>query len=207
MALSVDHLVVGPIETNCYIVDTGGHVMVVDPGFDSKRILDELAGRKPEIIAITHRHWDHIQAVPDLVRATGAQVVAYVDDADAIADPAANGSDEKGLETDAITVDRRLADGDTVELGDARFEVLHTPGHSVESMCLYEPVAKALFSGDTLFAGASVGRCDLPTGSRRDIVRSCHEKLAPLPDDTVVYPGHGPFSTIGTERAINSLLR
>jgi hydroxyacylglutathione hydrolase len=206
MDLSVDHLELGPIETNCYIVDSAGHVMVVDPAFDADAILARVAGRPLDVIAITHCHWDHIQATCEVARRTGAEVVVHEVDAAALANPRVNGSEEYDLDPGVIEPTRLVHDGDEIVVGEARFSVLHTPGHTAGSMCLYEPQAKVLLSGDTLFS-RGVGRTDLPTGSRRAIVHSCNEKLALLPDDVTVYPGHGPQTTIGAERAVNPLLR
>jgi len=207
MSLSVDHLELGPLGTNCYLVESAGRLLVVDPASDADVIERAVAGRPVDVIAITHCHWDHIQAVSRLAGSSGAAVVVHEADADALSDLEENGSGSYGFDPGDIPIARRLSDGDVVEVGQACFAVLHTPGHSAGSMCLYEPREHVLFSGDTLFSGGSVGRTDLGSGSRRDIVRSVTEKLAPLPDDVVVYPGHGASSTIGAERVLNPLLR
>ena len=206
MAIQVDRVVVGPIETNCYIVSSQGHVMVVDPGDEAERIIARLGSAAPELIVLTHGHWDHLQAVGELVARYHAPVLAHSAEVEVIEDPELNGSFGHGLHPE-ISVDRALEDGDAIELGEASFKVLHTPGHSLGSMCLYEESEGVLFSGDTLFADGSVGRTDLFQGDGRALGRSCQTKIAPLPDSCTVYPGHGRATTIGEERRMNLLLR
>ena len=135
MSLQVESLALGPIETNCYIVTSDGHTMIIDPAFDAERIKVVLAGRVPEIIAITHRHWDHIQAVADIQKMTGAEIIADAEDADAVCDPAQSGSSEHDLDPNISVIERRLKDGDEVKLGQACFEVLHTPGQIGRASC------------------------------------------------------------------------
>lgn len=205
MSIEIETVQVGPLPTNCYIAQSGSGCLLVDPGDDASVILAALKGRKPDVIVLTHRHWDHVGAVDEVARKTGAPIAAYTLDADAACDTKQNGASSYGIDNAVSRVDIRLQDGDVLEAGPMRFEVLHTPGHTIGGMCLFEPEGNVLFSGDTLFFG-TVGRTDLPTGNMQQMQQSC-ERLAQLPDDCRVYPGHDRSTTIGRERNINPLMR
>ena len=215
MKAEVKSLVLGPIATNCYIVIHEGHSMVVDPGGSIDGILRIIRGTQLDWICLTHRHWDHILGVDALCAAfPQARVCIHALDAGAVADPRANGAANWGMNARASQVHKRLVHGDVITLGGddeqaapLRFEVLHTPGHSIGSCCFYEPTQKVLLAGDTLFAGGSWGRTDLPSGSWHQLERSMSDVLSVLPDDVAVYSGHGASSTIGTERRLNPYLR
>ena len=200
-------VLVGPGFTeNCYIlgdVNTKQHVFVIDPGAQSKRILERIGDRLIEGIILTYRHYDHIGAVGELVAATGAKVIAHSIDAQAIHEQAGIGPDIRYLRMKPFVIDRTVEDGDEIMLGDMRLVVLHTPGHTSGSMCLYEERTKALFAGDTLFYEA-VGRTDLPSGDARQ-QRESMGRLFKLPDDTKVYPGHEDNTTIGHEKRYGPL--
>lgn len=200
--MRVQRLVVGLIDTNCWIASDadGTPAVVIDPAGDAEVILDALRDRPVETIVLTHGHFDHMMAVPALIEATGAPLAVHRLDADALTDPARNLGGMAGVVVAAPVPDIVLEDGDEVRCGDTPLRVLHTPGHTPGSICLYAP--GHLFSGDTLFAD-SVGRTDMAGGDARALAASIREKLAPLPDDTEVYPGHGGQSTIGRERKRN----
>ena len=202
--MRIETRVVGPIEENCYIVEDAGELLVIDPGDELERIVSAVGKRRLRSIVVTHGHWDHIGAVAGLAAKTGAPVAASALDAAAI-ENCQNPSVRRnpyGLPM----VGRRLEDGDCINVGYVSFSVLATPGHTSGSICLYSSAQKALFAGDTLFAGGRYGRTDLEGGSFEDIVRSMRERLAPLPDATAVYCGHGESTTIGAERARNPYL-
>lgn len=203
--MDMHRVIVGPIETNCYIIESAGKTLVIDPGDDFEVIRRALGDRVPSLVIVTHRHWDHLGAVRELVEYSGAEVWCHELDADAALTSGGTGAMTRGIDHSISHIDRRLADGDIIDFGDLHFEVLHTPGHSIGSICLYEPAEHALFSGDTLFLG-TVGRTDFETGSLEDMRRSCN-RLKQLPEDVDVYPGHGDFTTIGHERAVNMLMR
>lgn len=209
-------LPVGWLACNCSVVgdpDTR-EAVVIDPGDEVERILEVLAKHDLKVRALvnTHAHIDHVGGLHKLRAATGAPVLMHPDDLDLyrMLDVQA---EMIGIPVPALTkVDGLLSDGDTLSWGKYRAEVLHTPGHTRGSLCLYLPGAeesnardRKLFSGDTLFAG-SIGRTDLWGGSLEQILRSLHTRLLALPDDTVVYPGHGPATTIGQERETNPFL-
>ena len=201
-------LVVGPLQTNCYIVacEKTLRAAVIDPGFDGQIIVAQFNAMGLRVVAIldTHAHGDHVMD-NDLVRAeTGAKVMVHEDDAQALAGAGEHLPALLGRTVAVKSADRLLSDGSIVEIGGLQLETLHTPGHTPGSCCfLCEGV---LFSGDTLFAG-SVGRTDLPGGSRASLITSIAKRLMPLPDNTRVLPGHGPETTIGVERAHNPFTR
>lgn len=205
----------GEFAANCYIVacpETSA-AAVVDPGQPDPWITRTLAekGLKAEVILLTHGHLDHIGGVGWLKQQLGVPVLIHRDDAPLLTDPMLNGSILFGTSVVAPPADRLLDHGDEVKVGSLRFQVIHTPGHTPGGICLYlAPDGSPrrvghLLSGDTLFAG-SVGRTDLPGGSHEQLIRSIRERLLPLPPDTVVYPGHGPTTTIGEEQAYNPFL-
>ncbi len=155
---------------------------------------------------ITHAHIDHIGGAMKLKAATGAPILLNPNDQALlkIMDVQAGwiGVAPPGI----IQVDQNLADADTLATGKLKASVMHTPGHTEGSICLYFPAEHKLIAGDTLFAG-SIGRTDLPGGSFPKIIASLHEKVLTLPDETVVVPGHGPLTTIGNERESNPFLK
>jgi hydroxyacylglutathione hydrolase len=206
--MRVTRLVLGPLETNCWIVSNGfgGPAIVIDPAEDSARIVAELGDRIVAAVVLTHGHFDHLGAVKALVAHTGAPLLVHAEDAQSITTPVGSGGAAFGFDATAPPPDRLLRDGDVVDAGDLRLSVLHTPGHTPGGICLFgdggESQPPQLFSGDTLFAG-SVGRTDFPGGDGRALSLSIARKLAPLPPETVVHPGHGPDTTIGRERRLN----
>jgi len=202
-------LTVGFIATNCYIVgsDTAGKAMVIDPGADSKPILkvrnqDNLT---LSLIVVTHSHFDHTGAVKALKDATGAKFAVGAE-----ADRSSPGAFIKlvaamsGGSAKIPEPDLFLSDGDSIDIDGLHFKVLFTPGHSPDEISIYGH--GMLFSGDTLF-NAGIGRTDFPGCSYEQLEHSILTKLYTLPDDTVVYPGHGPATTIGRKKRGNPFIR
>jgi hydroxyacylglutathione hydrolase len=208
---------VGLLQCNCSIIGDPitREALVLDPGDEIHRIMDLLGRHKLAVKAIvsTHAHIDHVGGLKKLHDYTGAPVLMHRDDV-----PLYQAMDMQaaflGIEPPPLAeVDQFLREGDTLQWGNLRAQIVHTPGHTPGSSCLYLPPdagkisipAPQLFAGDTLFAG-SIGRTDLWGGSMEKIMDSLVSKLLALPDETVVYPGHGPNTTIGEERQNNPFL-
>lgn len=199
----IKKFIVGPLENNCYVIadDKSKECLIIDPGDEPDRILDFIEDNhlKAKYIVCTHGHFDHVGAVSDIKSQTGAEVVIHSDDLEIYRKTREQGS-MWGFEVDAQTEpDLFVSDGDSVSIGDLKFEVLHTPGHSPGGICLYGE--GILVTGDTLFAG-SVGRTDLYGGDVRRLKES-FGRLVSLPENVKVLPGHGPESTIGREKIAN----
>ena len=203
-------LPVGPLQCNCSIIgdEVTREGMVIDPGDDIGDVLAIIQKHNLQVkqIVITHAHIDHVGGAMKLRAATGAPILLNHNDFTLLKmlDLQAQwiGMDAPGR----VEIDHSLAELDKVQAGPLLATVMHTPGHTEGSICLYFPAEQKLIAGDTLFAG-SIGRTDLPGGSFDKIIRSLHEKLLALPDETVVVPGHGPLTTIGAERESNPFLR
>ncbi len=202
-------LTVGFIATNCYIVasEVTKRGMVIDPGAESKTILKEIERLKLKIslVVVTHSHFDHTGAVKALVDATGARFAVGAGPLKSAPGAlkkmvsAVTGGSAKTPDPDMV-----LTDGDVIDIDDLHFTVLFTPGHSPDEISLYGH--GILFSGDTLF-NSGIGRTDFPGCSYEQLEESIKNKLYTLPDDTVVYPGHGPETTIGDEKRGNPFIR
>jgi len=203
-------LSVGMLQCNCSIFgdDQTHEAMVIDPGDDVAQILEVLRKHALNVtaIVITHAHIDHIGGAHELHRLTQAPVYMNLNDA-ALQSMLEAQAYWLGMRApEKVEIDAPLNDGDTLRLGEADFHVLHTPGHTQGSVSLWIPSERKLVAGDTLFAG-SIGRTDLPGGDGQQILRSIHEKLLPLPDETTVIPGHGGLTTIGREKQFNFFLQ
>ncbi|MEW8979617.1 MAG: MBL fold metallo-hydrolase [Symbiobacterium sp.] len=197
----------GDFASNCYVVacPETGKALVIDPGYPDpwiRRCVEE-NGLTVAQIVLTHGHLDHIGGVGWVKEWSGAPVCVHAADAPFLTDPFMNGSAYFGRHVTAPAPDRLLRDGDRVEAGSLSLEVIHTPGHSPGGICLHAP--GHLFAGDTLFAG-SIGRTDLYGGDFETLLRSIATRLLTLPPETVVYPGHGPTTTIGEEKEYNPFL-
>jgi glyoxylase-like metal-dependent hydrolase (beta-lactamase superfamily II) len=206
--LKVDHYVVGPVQTNCYVAvnsDTK-ECFVVDPGAAASQLAERIRkdGYTPVAVLLTHGHFDHAGAAEDLAKEFGAKIYAHEKEEDTLNDPGKNLSGWEGQMV-SYHADVYLKDEEELDLAGLHIRVLHTPGHTTGGCCYYLPYEDVLFSGDTLFA-QSVGRTDFPGGSMSQIVRSINDKLLVLPEHTTVYPGHNDATSIETERMYNPYL-
>jgi glyoxylase-like metal-dependent hydrolase (beta-lactamase superfamily II) len=208
--LLIKDLVVGPIGANCIILgcETTRQAAVIDPGDDADRILKALADEKLTVTAIinTHGHFDHVGANKRLKEATGADIMIHEADASMLQELSITAMAFGLRAENSPPADRLLADGDTITFGEKSLTVLHTPGHTPGGVTLYCKEENVAFAGDTLFYG-SIGRTDLPGGNYGTLISSIKAQLFELPDDTVVYTGHGPKTTIGTEKQYNPFLK
>lgn len=203
-------LAVGPLQCNCSIIGDEGtrEAIVIDPGDDISDVLGIVQKHNLNVrqIVITHAHIDHVGGAMKLRETTGAPILINENDYALLkmldVQAAWLGMTAPGY----VEIDRSVGDADKVAAGPLTASVIHTPGHTEGSICLYFPAQQKLIAGDTLFAG-SIGRTDLPGGNFDKIIRSLHDKLLALPDETIVVPGHGPLTTIGTERESNPFLK
>ena len=202
-------LPVGMLQCNCSILgdEVSHEAIVIDPGDDIPHIMAVLQKHNLTVkqILITHAHIDHIAGAARLKKLTGAPILYNPNDL-----PLVEMMDMQagwlGMPTPEVhPPDDTLEDNHVIAITGLSGNILHTPGHTQGSVCLYLPEQKLLIAGDTLFA-RSVGRTDLPGGDARALIRSIHSKLLPLPDETKVVPGHGPSTTIGEERESNPFL-
>jgi hydroxyacylglutathione hydrolase len=178
--MNIKKLVVGSLQANCYILVEKQQGIIIDPGGEPDRIIEAVSGLKIDLILLTHNHFDHIEALLPVMEATSAEVAVHPLDSIDIAS-------------------RALGDGEKIKFDEKEILVINTPGHTPGSCCFL--LEGKLFSGDTLFAGGW-GNTVFPGGSEEDIFTSIKDKLMSLPDETIVYPGHGMETTIGEERSL-----
>lgn len=197
---------VGPMQANCYILECEKtkNAIIIDPGGDGDFIIDFIGSKKlePKFIINTHAHIDHIAANEDLKLRTSALICIHKKDANMLVNPQKNLSFFIGSAISSPSPDRLLDDGDILESGTIRLQVIHTPGHSPGSISLLSQ--DCIFTGDLLFAGG-IGRYDFPGSSYDKLTRSLR-KIMELRSDLIVYPGHGPATTIGEERETNPFI-
>ncbi|MGA6925887.1 MAG: MBL fold metallo-hydrolase [Desulfosarcina sp.] len=208
----IRQMTLGPIQANCFILgcEETRQAVVIDPGDDIDRILTTLAGDQLTVVHIinTHGHFDHVGANKRLKAATDADILIHRADAAMLSQLSATAAAWGMTAENSPTADRLLDDGDTITFGSHTLTVLHTPGHTPGGICLYveynqtgEP-KKAVFVGDTLFAG-SIGRTDFPGGDFDTLITSIRKRLFSLDDGVKVYPGHMGNTTIGVEKRTN----
>ena len=200
LASNIDKIV-----TNCYIVqdEETKETMVIDPAAECDKIVEmlDIIGAKLKYIYLTHCHGDHIGAAEELKNIKNGKVLIHAEDYEGLKNPDINLTGFMSEKPISFEADARVNDGGILHLGNLEFKVIHTPGHTKGGSSLYSEAEQMLFSGDTLFKGMW-GRTDLPTSSFEDIMNSITNKLLVLPDETIVYPGHGISTKIVEEEPI-----
>ncbi len=211
--LIVEVFTSGPFAENCFLVYAGDEALVIDPGHSAETISARVAelGLRPVAIANTHAHIDHVAAAGETATRLWSDSKAasfWLHEAELpVLESVPLQARVFGLQTcETPEVTRRLAHDDTLAFGGLELRVLHTPGHTPGGCCFYQPEARVVFVGDTLFAG-SIGRSDLPGGDHDTLIASIKRWLLTLPDEVTAYPGHGPQTTLGDERRQNPFLR
>ncbi len=193
------------LKTNSYIVcdEKTKEAMVIDPGGEAGKIAEvlDILGASLKYIFVTHCHADHIGAITELKNLKGGKILVSRADAEGLFNEEINLAYLINMEKPELEADSRLDDEDLIHIGDIEFKVIATPGHTKGGLCLYSEKEGLVFTGDTLFSG-TWGRTDLPTGNFVEIITSITDRLMPLPDDTIVYPGHGKITMIQDERNI-----
>lgn len=209
--MKIDRLILGAYQTNCYILrenEAAKDCLIIDTGLEGGELVDFLRRHKLNpVVVLTHGHADHITGLVAL-RSRFPDIKVYIHklDAEMLTGAKDNLSAMAGVLFSSEPADFTLEEGDVIEQANIKLDVLHTPGHTLGGICLYSKADGIIFVGDTLFAD-SVGRTDMPGGSTTQLIKSIKEKLCILPDETVVYPGHGPVTTIAQEKANNPFLR
>jgi hydroxyacylglutathione hydrolase len=202
-------LPVGPLQCNCSVIgdEATREAMIIDPGDEIENVLRIVRQHNLQVkqIVITHGHIDHVGGAMKLRAATGAPILLNENDSDLLKMMDVQAAWIGVAPPGEVKIDHSISTGQTVAAGSHKAQVLHTPGHTEGSICLYFAPEKKLIAGDTLFAG-SIGRTDLPGGDMRKIMQSLHGTVLALPDETVVVPGHGELTTIGEERESNPFL-
>ncbi|KAB2333851.1 MBL fold metallo-hydrolase [Bacillus mesophilum] len=200
----------GALQTNCYVLAIDNqNCLIVDPGGDAERLISFVNEKKyqPQAILLTHAHFDHIGALDEVRDYFDIPVYIHEQEAGWLFDPSLNGSQffQIGTLIRMKPADHILTEEKHMQIGDFKFQLLETPGHSPGSVTFYFPESSIAVSGDALFQG-SIGRTDLPGGNHAQLIKSIHDKLLGLPEETIVLSGHGPATTIGEEMDSNPFL-
>ena len=194
-----------PEKTNCYIIqdENTKETIVIDPGGSPEKIIEmlDILEAKVKYLYLTHCHGDHIRGLKQVKDAKGGKILIHRYDVEGLYNQSISLTDYIGINHIVIDADSRVDDGDLLHVGDIELKVIHTPGHTKGGSSLYCEKEKCIFTGDTIFRG-TWGRTDLPTSSLEDIMNSITKKILVLPDDTIIYPGHGKSTMIYEEKPI-----
>lgn len=193
------------LKTNSYLIcdEKSKEAMVIDPGGEPEKIAEvlDILGGKLKYIFLTHCHADHIGGISELKKNKGGKILVSRADSEGLYNKEINLAEYINMEIPELEADSRVDDEDLIHIGNIEFKVIATPGHTKGGLCLYSEKEGLIFTGDTMFSG-TWGRTDLPTGSFVELITSITDRLMPLPDDTIVYPGHGKITMIQDERNI-----
>lgn len=193
------------LKTNAYVIcdEKSKEAMVIDPGGEPERIAEtlDILGANLKYIFLTHCHADHIGGISELKKIKGGKILVSRPDSEGLYNKDINLAEYINMEVPELEADSRVDDDDLIHIGEIEFKVIATPGHTKGGLCLYAEKEGLVFTGDTMFSG-TWGRTDLPTGSFVELITSITDRLMPLPDDTIVYPGHGKITMIQDERNI-----
>lgn len=193
------------LKTNAYVIcdEKSKEAMVIDPGGEPERISEtlDILGANLKYIFLTHCHADHIGGIAELKKLKGGKILVSRPDSEGLYNKDINLAEYINMEIPELEADSRVDDEDLIHIGEIEFKVIATPGHTKGGLCLYAEKEGLVFTGDTMFSG-TWGRTDLPTGSFVELITSITDRLMPLPDDTIVYPGHGKITMIQDERNI-----
>jgi len=210
--MKIDRLILGAYETNCYVLrnnEDSKDCLIIDPGLEAEVLIDFLTEYElnPVAVVLTHGHIDHIAGLAEL-RENYPDIKVYIHklDAEMLTQPMTNLSAMTGVGFTTAPADSFLEENKIIEEAGVTLSVLHTPGHTPGGISLYSKNDRIVFAGDTLFAG-SVGRTDFPNGSMTELINGIKEKLLTLPDQTKVYPGHGPTTSIANEKKHNPFVQ
>jgi hydroxyacylglutathione hydrolase len=210
--LTIDCFALGDFETNCYILRCSADAkrcLIIDPGFSPEPVIDFIRDNplEPDRVLLTHGHCDHVAGL-NLLRKNFPRLRVSIGDEDAamLTDDQRNLSVLLNDSLRLAAADELLTGGEIITLDDIQLRVLLTPGHTPGCVSYYSAADSAIFSGDLIFAGA-VGRCDFPGGDMDTLINSIRTQLIPLDEKTVIYPGHGPKTTIGREKRTNPWLQ
>lgn len=195
----------GPFQTNGYLTACGDKTVLFDAPLGITNWLQRI-GETIDFLVLTHQHHDHIMDVAALIEAFNCPIWTMEDFSDELTlKSSLEAATGKKWEIPEFSVSKHLSEGEAVEVGGVTFQVFHVPGHSPDSLCYYQPDSGYLIGGDVLFQN-SIGRTDFPNGSHQDLISGIKGKLWALPDDTTVYPGHGPETNIGFEKKTNPFI-
>ena len=202
--MDVSFLSLGQLGANTYFVKSNSDIFIVDPGASAQKIISAIDNLNLRYIFLTHAHVDHIGAIDDLKKQYDAPVVIHKSDAQALNNGSLNLCNLFGENSPVTKADIIVNDGDTLPFSGKELRIIHTPGHTAGSMCIYTD--GLLFSGDTIFL-SSIGRTDFPGGSFEDLQCSIQDKIYTLPLSTIIYPGHGSSTTVDYEKSFNPFVR
>jgi len=203
--VKIRKVTVGPLETNCYILinEDTNNAVIVDPGWDSNKIIKALGDAHIKYIIATHGHFDHVSAIKNLKETKGGLFIIHKLDLEMLSYSRVSSYLFLGVNIDEPPApDIAIDDEPEIDFENLKLKIIHTPGHSPGSISIYINEINILLSGDTIFMG-SIGRTDIPGGSDEKLRSSLKRLFQILPDTTIIYPGHGPNTTVGRERSIN----